>query len=30
VAGYAYRPVSNDRLNLLAKYTYFATPTTDK
>jgi flagellar motor protein MotB len=31
VAGYAYRPVSNDRLNLLGKYTYFYNmPTTDQ
>ncbi len=29
--GYAYRPVENDRLNLLAKYTYFNnSPTTDQ
>jgi hypothetical protein len=31
VVGYAYRPVSNDRLNALAKYTYFYNvPTTDQ
>ena len=29
--GYAYRPVNNDRLNALAKYTYFFNvPTTDQ
>ncbi|MGA1080129.1 MAG: hypothetical protein ACO3WK_07095, partial [Steroidobacteraceae bacterium] len=29
--GYAYRPVANDRLNALAKYTYFYNvPTTDQ
>jgi len=31
VVGYAYRPVKNDRLNLLTKYTYFYNvPTTDQ
>jgi flagellar motor protein MotB len=31
VLGYAYRPVNNDRLNALAKYTYFYNvPTTDQ
>jgi lipopolysaccharide assembly outer membrane protein LptD (OstA) len=31
VLGYAYRPVRNDRLNTLVKYTYFYnTPTTDQ
>jgi hypothetical protein len=31
VVGYAYRPVRNDRLNVLAKYTYFYNvPTTDQ
>ncbi len=31
VFGYAYRPVNNDRLNALAKYTYFYNvPTTDQ
>jgi hypothetical protein len=31
VIGYAYRPVNNDRLNALAKYTYFFNvPTTDQ
>jgi flagellar motor protein MotB len=31
VLGYAYRPVSHDRLNVLAKYTYFYNiPTTDQ
>jgi hypothetical protein len=31
VVGYAYRPVRNDRLNALAKYTYFFNvPTTDQ
>jgi flagellar motor protein MotB len=31
VLGYAYRPVDNDRLNALAKYTYFHNvPTTDQ
>jgi hypothetical protein len=31
VIGYAYRPVDNDRLNALAKYTYFYNvPTTDQ
>ena len=31
VLGYAYRPVDNDRLNALAKYTYFYNiPTTDQ
>jgi hypothetical protein len=31
VLGYAYRPVKHDRLNLLAKYTYFYNvPTTDQ
>jgi hypothetical protein len=31
VFGYAYRPISNDRLNALAKYTYFYNvPTTDQ
>jgi len=31
VAGYAYRPVRNDRLNALVKYTYFYNvPTTDQ
>jgi hypothetical protein len=31
VVGYAYRPVMNDRLNALAKYTYFFNvPTTDQ
>ena len=31
VLGYAYRPVANDRLNVLAKYTYFANmPTADQ
>jgi hypothetical protein len=31
VLGYAYRPVSNDRLNALVKYTYFYNvPTTDQ
>ena len=31
VLGWAYRPVSNDRLNVLAKYTYFYNvPTTDQ
>ena len=31
VLGYAYRPVRNDRLNTLAKYTYFYNvPTTDQ
>ena len=31
VVGYAYRPVNNDRLNALAKYTYFYNvPTTDQ
>ncbi len=31
VVGYAYRPVNNDRLNALAKYTYFFNmPTTDQ
>ncbi len=31
VVGYAYRPVNNDRLNALAKYTYFSNvPTTDQ
>ncbi|MDH3352316.1 MAG: flagellar motor protein MotB, partial [Gammaproteobacteria bacterium] len=31
VAGYAYRPVHNDRLNALVKYTYFHNvPTTDQ
>jgi hypothetical protein len=31
VVGYAYRPVQNDRLNALAKYTYFYNvPTTDQ
>jgi hypothetical protein len=31
VVGYAYRPVRNDRLNALAKYTYFYNvPTTDQ
>ncbi|HEY3176906.1 MAG TPA: OmpA family protein [Candidatus Polarisedimenticolia bacterium] len=31
VVGYAYRPVRHDRLNLLAKYTYFYNvPTTDQ
>jgi hypothetical protein len=31
VVGYAYRPVKNDRLNALAKYTYFYNvPTTDQ
>jgi hypothetical protein len=31
VLGYAYRPVQNDRLNALAKYTYFYNvPTTDQ
>src|SRR5205823_8006369 len=31
VIGYAYRPVRNDRLNALAKYTYFYNvPTTDQ
>jgi flagellar motor protein MotB len=31
VVGYAYRPVHNDRLNALAKYTYFFNvPTTDQ
>ena len=31
VAGYAYRPVSNDRLNAVVKYTYFYNvPTTDQ
>jgi hypothetical protein len=31
VLGYAFRPVKNDRLNVLAKYTYFANmPTTDQ
>jgi hypothetical protein len=31
VVGYAYRPVSNDRLNALAKYTFFYNvPTTDQ
>ncbi|HNP62307.1 MAG TPA: OmpA family protein [Woeseiaceae bacterium] len=31
VAGYAYRPVSNDRLNTMVKYTYFYNvPTTDQ
>ncbi|MFZ9060472.1 MAG: OmpA family protein [Steroidobacteraceae bacterium] len=31
VIGYAYRPVANDRLNALAKYTYFYNvPTTDQ
>ena len=31
VIGYAYRPIRNDRLNALAKYTYFYnTPTTDQ
>ncbi|HET9307404.1 MAG TPA: OmpA family protein [Candidatus Sulfotelmatobacter sp.] len=31
VVGYAYRPVSNDRLNALIKYTYFYNvPTTDQ
>jgi flagellar motor protein MotB len=31
VVGYAYRPVRNDRLNILAKYTYFYNvPTTDQ
>ncbi len=31
VLGYAYRPVRNDRLNLLAKYTYFYNvPTSDQ
>ena len=31
VLGYAYRPVTNDRLNALAKYTYFYNvPTTDQ
>lgn len=31
VAGYAYRPVSNDRLNAMVKYTYFYNvPTTDQ
>jgi flagellar motor protein MotB len=31
VVGYAYRPVANDRLNALAKYTYFYNvPTTDQ
>jgi flagellar motor protein MotB len=31
VMGYAYRPVDNDRLNALAKYTYFFNvPTTDQ
>jgi lipopolysaccharide assembly outer membrane protein LptD (OstA) len=31
VVGYAYRPVKNDRLNALAKYTYFFNvPTTDQ
>src|SRR5262249_24892191 len=31
VVGYAYRPVQHDRLNVLAKYTYFYNvPTTDQ
>jgi hypothetical protein len=31
VIGYAYRPIDNDRLNALAKYTYFYNvPTTDQ
>jgi len=31
VLGYAYRPVRNDRLNALVKYTYFHNvPTTDQ
>ena len=31
VAGYAYRPISNDRLNAMLKYTYFYNvPTTDQ
>src|SRR5260370_17343756 len=31
VVGYAYRPIRNDRLNALVKYTYFYTvPTTDQ
>ena len=31
VAGYAYRPVNNDRLNAMVKYTYFYNvPTTDQ
>jgi len=31
VAGYSYRPVSNDRLNTMVKYTYFYNvPTTDQ
>jgi hypothetical protein len=31
VAGYAYRPVAHDRLNVLSKYTYFYNfPTTDQ
>lgn len=31
VVGYAYRPVNHDRLNLIAKYTYFYNvPTTDQ
>ena len=31
VAGYAYRPISNDRLNAMVKYTYFYNvPTTDQ
>lgn len=31
VAGYAYRPISNDRLNTMVKYTYFYNvPTTDQ
>ncbi|MCJ7590069.1 MAG: hypothetical protein MUO51_01815, partial [Woeseiaceae bacterium] len=31
VAGYAYRPVSNDRINAMIKYTYFYNvPTTDQ
>ncbi|HWJ06673.1 MAG TPA: hypothetical protein VNS57_12915, partial [Steroidobacteraceae bacterium] len=31
VVGYAYRPIDNDRLNALAKYTYFHNvPTTDQ
>lgn len=31
VAGYSYRPVSNDRLNAMVKYTYFYNvPTTDQ
>jgi hypothetical protein len=31
VVGYAYRPIDNDRLNALAKYTYFYNvPTTDQ